>query len=197
MKMPVSASITRFSTRRYESNQREASRYASMGYEVKKNMHPNGAFFASKDGKVKHDEWEKGIGEVFAENGISFTLEPDGTAKIKLKDNTTIFYPALDGKTEGFTHEIMGLRGKKADVGKIVEGIKHSRKPIRDGRSKALQADVAITYTLEGSPYHRNHMDEAAKEYKRQYSSGETLARPLIWLNVDLPKRKIYYRSIK
>lgn len=197
MKTPVSASVTHFSSRRYEGNQREANRLMSEGYEVKRNMHENGAFFALKDGKVKHDEWERTLGEIFAENGLSFTLEPDGTSKIKLKNNTTIFLPALDGKVESLSHEIMGLRGKKADVGKVVEGIKHSRKPLKDGSGKVLQADVAITYTIEGSPYHRTHMDSAAKEYKRQYSEGETDARPLIWLNVDLPNRKIYYRSIK
>lgn len=182
------------SSRRLARNDREAKELELNGYRVEKNKHSNGAYFAVIGNTHKEHELE--VGKIFAENGFSFTLDREGTAKIKLKDGRRFTLPSPDGRVEGFTHEIHALNGSP-NPQSVARGIKHSYKPVVHDMSKSLQSSVAITFTPKGSSYHRRDIADGVKEYKRQKANGETNAKPLIYLHVDEDTRKVYYWSIK
>lgn len=187
---------TRQSSPRMIRNLRLAQEYRDKGYKVIANNYPNNAFAAIYQGTNPHTEYEITVAKIFAENGISITLEKDGI-NIRLTDGTMLQMPSPDGLLDNtFSHEIMALSGKP-DVSKVADGIKHSFKVWKKDRAKFVQADVAITFTPKGSEYHRKDIDAGVKEYKRQVKEGETKAKPLIYLHVDEGHREIYYRNIK
>lgn len=182
---------------RAATNLKLAAEYKKKGYEVISDKYPNNAFLAIFKGTNPHNEYERTVGKIFAENGISFTLEKDGGIKIRLKDGRTLQMPSPDGIIDNsFTHEIMSLEGKPS-ADKVAEGIKHSFKVWKQNRTKSVQADVAITFTPKGTLYNRHDIAAGVKEYKRQVAEGQTVAKPLIYLHVDEGNREIYYRSIK
>lgn len=188
---------TRQDSPRNIRNQKLAQEYRDKGYKVISNNYPNNAFAAIYQGTNPHKEHEITVATIFAENGISCTLEKDGGVTMRFRNGQQLELPSLDGILDNsFSHEIMALSGKPS-VSKVADGIKHSFKAWKHDRSKRVQADVAITFTPKGSQYHRSYFDEGVKEYKRQVREGETEAKPLIYLHVDETNRKIYYRNIK
>lgn len=151
----------------------------------------------STKGLIRTTSWRGRWGEIFAENGLSFTLEKDGGVKIRLRDGRSLEMPSPDGIVDNsFTHEIMALQGKPS-ADKVAEGIKHSFKVWKQDKKQRIQADIAITFTPKGTKYHREDIDAGVKEYKRQVKDGQTEAKPLIYLHVDEGHREIYYRNIK
>lgn len=188
---------TRNHSPRYATNAKLANEYRDKGYEVIQNGYPLNAFVAIYPNKNPHTEFERKVCEIFAENGISMTLEKDGAYKIKLKDGRSLEAPALDGIADNtLTHEIMALTGKPS-VDKVVEGISHSFKVWKHDKNYKLQADIAITFTPLGTKYDRTYMDKAATEFKRLVKTRDIEARPRIWLHVDEGHRKIFYRNIQ
>lgn len=182
------------SPRRLSDNHRVANNLERQGYEVERDLHENGAYLAVL-GK-KHDAGEIEIGRIFAESGMSFTLGGEG-ASIVMPDGRKLRLPYGDGLLENdFTHEIYRLNGSP-NPATVADGIKHSFKVFSADRSKTFQADVAITATPKGSAYHKEHIDAGVTEYIRQMNAGEAVARPLIYLHVDMGERKVYYRRIK
>lgn len=188
---------TRYGNPRSARNSKLADEYRQKGYEVIQHGYPLNAFLAIYKGTNPHNELERTVGEIFAENGLSITLEKDGGTKIRLKDGRMLEMPSLDGIVDNaFSHEIMALKGKPS-ADKVAEGIKHSFKVWKQDKNQKIQADVAITFTPKGTKYHREHIEAGVKEYKRQVSEGQTEAKPLIYLHVDENHREIYYRNIK
>ena len=188
---------TRNGNPRSARNAKLAEEYERKGYEVIQKGYPLNAFLAIFNGTNPHNQLERTVGEIFAENGICFTLEKDGGVKIRLKDGRTLQMPSPDGIADNsFTHEIMALEGKPS-ADKVAEGIKHSFKVWKQDRSKSVQADIAITFTPKGTLYHREDIEAGVKELKRQLLEGQTMARPLVYLHVDEKTREIYYRNIK
>lgn len=187
---------TRTDTPRAIRNMRLTQEYRDKGYEVIANNYPNNAFAAIYQGTNPHTEFERTVATIFAENGISITLEKDGI-NVRLRDGTMFQMPSPDGKLDDiFTHEIMALSGKPS-AAKVAEGIRHSFKVWKRDKSVEVQADVAITFTPKGTQFHREDIDAGVAEYKRQVRESETKAKPLIYLHVDEGHREIYYRSIK
>lgn len=186
--------IGKGSERRLSDNRRSANWHEKQGYKVERDLHENGAFLAVL-GK-KHDSGEIEIGRIFAENGMSFALGGEG-ATIIMPDGRKLRLPYGDGTVEKtFTHEIYRLNGTPNTM-TVANGIKHSFKVFSADRTKSFQADVAITATPKGSLYNRHHIDAGVTEYIRQVNAGETQAKPLIYLHVDMGTRKVYYRSIQ
>ena len=146
------------SRRRIERNTREADELEAQGYDVERNMHRNGAYFAVIG---NHQEHEKEVGHIFAENGFSFTLDREGNAKVRI--NGRLFtLPSVDGRVEGFTHEIAALQGEP-DGRTVARAISHSHKPFVYDQSKSIQADIAITIAPMGSKYSREHITAGVK----------------------------------
>lgn len=191
------SSGTRNNNPRKIRNASLAESYEKQGYEVVRRGYPNNAFVAIYKGSNPHNQLERTVGEIFAENGLSFTLEKDGGAKIRLRDGRSLEMPSPDGIADNsFTHEIMALQGKPS-ADKVAEGIKHSFKVWKQDKKQRIQADIAITFTPKGTKYHREDINAGVKEYKRQVKDGQTEAKPLIYLHVDEGHREIYYRNIK
>lgn len=184
------------SERRIRHNAEEADKLERQGYIVERNLHKNGAFFAVIG---NHHDHEISVGRIFAENGISFTLEREGNAKIRVNGRTYIL-PASDGRIVGrlndYTHEIAALEGKP-DARTVANAISHSLKPFVPDKSKTIQADIAITIAPKGSQYHRGDIANGVKEYKRRVAEGETKARPKLYLHVNEETRSIYRWRIK
>lgn len=193
--MSISASRN-VSSRRVMRNAIEADELEREGYKVERNKHPNGAYFAVYG---KHPGHELEVGRIFAENGISLTLDREGmTAKINGK---TYILPSPDGHLggvpkKGLTHEIYKLGGKP-DARTVAEAIKHTYKPFRPDPSKSVRSEVAITISPIGSQYRKENIADGVAEYKRQVSAGETTATPRLYLHVDESRRKIYKWDIK
>lgn len=180
------------SKRRLERNAKDADALASLGYNVERNLHRNGAFFAVIG---NHPDHEVEVGRIFAENGFAFTLDKEGNAHVKIKGRTYTL-PSSDGHVEGFTHEIYALKGKPSAT-TVANAISHSYKTFKPDTSKSIQADIAITITPKGSQYRKNHIKEGVDEYKRRLAQGETKARPLLYLHVNESTRAIYQWRIK
>ena len=180
------------SRRRIERNSHDADELEAQGYTVERGMHRNGAYFAVIG---DHPDHEKEVGRIFAENGFSFTLDREGNAKIKMPNGRTFTLPSYDGRVEGFTHEIYALEGTPNPQA-VARGIKHSYKPFVYSPSNSIQADVAITFAPRGSEYRKRDIMEGVTEFNRQYLSGETKARPLVYLHVNGTTRIIYHWDI-
>lgn len=182
------------SPKRLSDNHRVANNLEKQGYKVERDLHDNGAFLAVL-GK-KHDAGEIEIGRIFAENGMSFSLGGEG-ASVVMPDGRKLRLPYGDGQiNNSFTHEIYRLNGSP-NPATVADGIKHSFKVFSANRSKAFQADVAITAAPMGSAYHKEHIDAGVSEYLRQVNAGEAQAKPLMYLHVDMSARRVYYRRIK
>lgn len=181
------------SKRRVIRNCREADELEAQGYVVEREKHSNGAYFAVIG---DHQEHEKEVGRIFAENGFSFTLDREGNAKVRMPNGRLFTLPSVDGRVEGFTHEIYTLNGKPNPL-TVAHGIKHSFKPFVFDSKKDVQADIAITFTPNGSEYMKQDIKEGVEEYKRQFLNGETKAMPLVYLHVNEPTRSIYRWNIK
>ena len=69
-------------------------------------------------------------------------------------------------------------------------------KPFVYSPSNSVQADVAITFAPRGSEYRKRDIMEGVTEFNRQYLSGETKARPLVYLHVNGTTRIIYHWDI-
>lgn len=193
--MRISASRNA-SERRIARNNAEADQLEQDGYWVERNIHPNGAYFAVIG---EHPSHELEVGRIFAENGISLTLDREGmTARIK---GRRYILPSPDGHLggvpkKGLTHEIYKLGGKP-DARTVAEAIKHTYKPFRPDPSKSVRSEVAITISPVGSQYHKEDIADGIAEYKRQVKAGETTATPRLYLHVDEERRKIYKWDIK
>ena len=183
------------SQRRKERNAREADELERQGYRVERNLHPNGAYFAVIGNT--HQQHEIEVGRIFAENGFAFTLDRENNVKIKLKSGESITLPSLDGRVEGFSHEISAFDSKRADPRNVTDAIKHSRKASKRSGSYSIQADIAITVARKGSSFHRQQIKEGVDEYKRQVRTGQTQAKPIMYLHVNETTRAIYYWNIK
>lgn len=181
-----------FSERRKLRNECEATQLQADGYVVERGGHPNGAYFAFIG---NHQEHEKTVGRIFAENGFSFTLDREGNSKIRIKGRLYTL-PSVDGHIEGFTHEIAGLQGEP-DARTVARAIGHSHKSFVHDKQKSVQADIAITIAPRGSKYSINTIVDGVKEFKRQVTEGETKATPLIYLHVDETRREITLWGIK
>lgn len=189
--MRVKASLN-VNPKRVERNNKEANVYASEGYLVERNLHPNGAFFAVIG---NHHAHEIEVGRIMAENGLSFTLDREGTT-IKLPNGKRYKIPTPDGHIEGHTHEIYAFRGNP-DPRTVVEAIRHSRKAFRPDSRRNIQSEVAISLAPKGSGYKASHISSGVSEYKRQVRTGEATAKPRIYLHVDETTRSVYYWSLK
>lgn len=75
------SSGTRNNNPRKIRNASLAESYEKQGYEVVRRGYPNNAFVAIYKGSNPHNQLERTVGEIFAENGLSFTLEKDGGVK--------------------------------------------------------------------------------------------------------------------
>ena len=91
------SSGTRNNNPRKIRNASLAESYEKQGYEVVRRGYPNNAFVAIYKGSNPHNQLERTVGEIFAENGLSFTLEKDGGVKIRLRDGRSLEMPSLDG----------------------------------------------------------------------------------------------------
>jgi len=80
-----------------------------------------------------------------------------------------------------------GLRGKESKH-KVADAIVHSRKYFKDGSGRYIQADVAISYTLKGSGYHRKAFDDGVNEHIERLKKGITDANPRLFINVDFDR---------
>ena len=183
--------------KRIERNLKDADKYDADGYEVYRNMHPNGAFFAIIG---KHHEHEIEVARILAENGISVSLDREGQ-KIKMHNGRNYILPAPDGSVVGnirpkYTHEIRAIRG--ADKAKlVVAAINHSYKTFDPDPKKNIQTEIAISVAERGSNVTRNDIANGVREYKRQVKTGESQGKPRIYLHVDIPTRSVYYWSLK
>ena len=180
------------SERRRLRNQHEAAFLQKDGYIVEKCGHPNGAYFAFIG---DHQEHEKTAGQIFAENGFSFTLDYEGRRKVWINGKLYTL-PSPDGRVEGFSHEIYALRGEP-NIQKVVDAITHSRKAFFNDMSKTIQSDVAISIAPNGSKYNNSHIARGVDEYMRRVANGETKAKPLLYLHVNETSRNIYQWVIK
>lgn len=188
----IKATVTA-SKRRIKKNHDEADELERQGYHVERDLHKNGAYFA-EIGR-EHHEHERNIGRIFAENGLSFTLDREG-AMVQMPDGRKLRLPVTDGTIENtLTHEIYRLGGKPNPM-TVVEGIKHSYKVFNADRSKSVQADVAITSAPPNSKFTRREIDDGVTEVKRQIANGEMKAHPRFYLHVNENDRKIYYRRL-
>jgi len=195
----ASPAVTRKDNPRVRRNDKLANQYRNDGYEVHSGGHNNHAFWAVKDGKVKHTDDEREAVKICAENGLSAVLEPEGIVKITLPNGHKLQVPSADGFVHNLSKlsiEIMAMR-KQDKVKCVVEAIKHSYKPFPADMSKSVQADIAVSFAPEESGFHREDIDNGVAEFKRQVRDGETTARPLIYLHIDEENRKVYYRNIK
>ena len=185
---------TRSNSRRVVRNRKEASKLEKQGYTVEANLHSNGAYFAYSKNALPH---EIIVGRIFAENGLSFRIDPQGNKFVKLPDGRKLPIPSLDGNVEGFTHEIANL-SKTASASKVADAIEHSYKEFKKDKRYSVQADVAITITTtaEGGAFHREHLSAGVEEFRRRVEAGETKARPIIYLHVDEYNKKIYHRDL-
>lgn len=91
------SSGTRNNNPRKIRNASLAESYEKQGYEVVRRGYPNNAFVAIYKGSNPHNQLERTVGEIFAENGLSFTLEKDGGVKIRLRDGRSLEMPSPDG----------------------------------------------------------------------------------------------------
>lgn len=181
-----------FSERRKLRNECEATQLQADGYVVERGGHPNGAYFAFIG---NHQEHEKTVGRIFAENGFSFTLDREGNSRIRIKGRLYTL-PSVDGHIEGYTHEIAGLQGEP-DARTVARAIGHSHKSFVHDKQKSVQADIAITIAPKGSMYSTNSIVEGVKEFRRQVAEGETKATPLVYLHVDETRLEITKWDIK
>lgn len=188
----VSASA---SSRRIARNNAEADRLELQGYDVTRNMHPNGAYSAIIG---EHKDHEISVANILAENGFATTLDKEGTAHITLPNGQTFTLPSSDGKVEGFSMEIAALQGNPS-AGKVADGIAHSFKAFKVQKGHNLQSEIAITITPQGagSKFNRTHIDDGVREFRRRVREGETSARPLAYLHIDENLRKVWYREVK
>ena len=187
------SAIGEASRRRIERNSHDADELEAQGYTVERGMHRNGAFFAVIG--TTHKEHEKEVGRIFAENGFSFTLDREDV-RIKLRTGEIITLPSVDGRVEGFTHEISALNGQP-DARNVTDAIKHSRKVSKRNRKIVVQADVVITIAQNDSGFNKAIIKEGVDEYKRLVREGQTSAKPIIYLHVNETTRTIYYWNIK
>lgn len=178
--------------KRIERNRKDANRHETNGYNVERDLHPNGAFFAIIG---EHPAHEVEVGKIMAENGLAFTLDKEGTT-IKLPNGRRYKIPTPDGHIEGHTHEIYALNGSPSPR-TVAEAIKHSHKTFRPDLRHSVQSEVAISAAPKGSGYKAFHIAEGVREYKRQVREGETAAKPRIYLHVDMTTRSVYYWSLK
>ena len=181
-----------FSERRKFRKECEATQLQADGYVVERGGHPNGAYFAFIG---NHQEHEKTVGRIFAENGFSFTLDREGNEKVRINGRLYTL-PSSDGHVEGFSHEIYGFE-KAPSPQKVSDAIKHSRKVFEADRKRTLQSDIAISIADKGSDCNLWQIEEGVKEYIRQFTNGEAQAKPLLYLHVDETSRSIYRWSIK
>ena len=184
---------THFLERRWLRNQQEAARLREEGYTVERYDHPNGAYFAFIG---NHQEHEKTVGRIFAENGFSFTLDREGNRKMRFPNGRRFILPSCDGHIEGLTHEIYTFNGKP-NPQTVAYGIKHSYKPFVLDIKHSVQADVSITFSPKGNEYDEHVITEGVREYQRQLKKGETKATPLLCLHVIETERTIYWWRIK
>ena len=175
------------SRRRVVRNNRDADELERQGYSVERDKHRNGAYFAVIGNHLEH---EKEVGRIFAENGFSFTLDREGNVKVRIKGRLYTL-PSVDGRVEGFTHEIAALRGEP-DPRTVARAISHSHKSFVHDQSKSVQADIAITIAPLGSKYKMEHIIDGISEYVRQAAEGESKAKPLLYLHVEEDARAIY-----
>lgn len=183
---------THFSERRWLRNQQEAARLREEGYTVERGGHPNGAYLAFIG---NHQEHEKTVGRIFAENGFSFTLDREGCCKTHIGGKTYTL-PSPDGHIAGFSHEIYGFEGIPTPQ-KVVDAIKHSRKVFKANKSMFIQSDIAISIARRGSGYTTQHITIGVEEYKRQFLNHEAQAKPLLYLHVDEEEKSISYWRIR
>lgn len=174
------------SSKKKERHVREADELELMGYTVERGKHHNGAYFAVIG---DHQEHEKEVGRIFAENGFAFTLEREGNVRVRIKGRIYTL-PSFDGRVEGFTHEIAALRGEPNER-TVARAINHSHKSFMPDHSKSIQADLAITIAPKGSRYNKEHVVAGVKEFLRQVANGETKASPLAYLHVNETTRTI------
>lgn len=178
--------------RRAERNLKDSEALRKNGYDVfTADAYPNNAYYAIEKGS-SHKKHERDVCEIAAENGLSCTLDKEGTVKVRLKDGRTYIAKSLDGTIEKFTQEIMALNGKP-DVGKVVEAIEHSFKENKLGKK---QATIAISITPVGSSYTTKDILSGVAEFKRKVANGETAARPRAYLHIDTKTRKIYVNKL-
>jgi hypothetical protein len=189
--MRIRASMS-VKAKRIERNNKDAEKYERMGYKVIRGLHPNGAFFADAGNHPAH---EVEVGKIMAENGLSTTLDKEGTV-IKFPDGRKYKLPSPDGRLQGHTHEIYSLNGEPSER-TVAEAIKHSHKTFKPDDRRSVQAEIAISVAPKGSGYKPRHISAGVKEYKRQVRSGETASKPRVYLHVDMATRSVYYWSIK
>ena len=106
----IRASDLNPSNRRIARNNADADILESQGYRVERGKHENGAYFAIIG---DHPQHEIEVGRIFAENGISLTLDKEGM-RVKVK-GTWYSIPSPDGRLNSIGkrtlyHEITSVR---------------------------------------------------------------------------------------
>lgn len=180
--------------KRIKRNQRDADKREIGGFRVERNLHPNGAYFAVYGDT--HNEKEITVARIFAENGISMSLGPEG-ASMRLPSGDMHTFPSFDGKIQRIlSHEIRSVEGKP-NVKKVVKTLIHSYKEDNQVPSATKQADVAISFSPKGHSLSPTTIARGVKEYKKGVKNGKIKARPLMYFHVDEGTRSVYYWSLK